>query len=380
MRVRWSESEARKPYARPFMVTFVSDDGTDVGSVALNGADLLYYTHFQTAVLSLDGRALHRLRRRGGSPTRSARGSTASPALIPPLGEITMTPRSSFDEHQGRVFRLTVTAGGQHGERRMRRPARVPGLPGGARPSDRLALPRRRDRGCRRRRRAAARLERGAITRLVEPPGCRRGDERDLAVGVSGTAYERAVATLDAVAWRGIMPGLERTRALLAALGNPQTGLRGALVAGTNGKGSVCATVDSVCRAAGHRTVLLTSPHLQSYCERIVRDGVADHRDRVRGAGRHRASRLPRRCPTELQPTGFEVLTAGGDPRGARGRRGGARLRGRVSAAGSTAPTSSTSASRSSPTSRSTIRICSARRSPRSRGRRRRSSSRATAR
>ena len=55
LRVRWSEQEARKPYARPFMVTFTADDGTDVGSVALNGADLLYYTQFQTAVLSLAG-------------------------------------------------------------------------------------------------------------------------------------------------------------------------------------------------------------------------------------------------------------------------------------------------------------------------------------
>ena len=55
MRIRWSEQEARKPYARPFMVTFTGDDGTDVGSVALNGADLLYYTQFQTAVLSLAG-------------------------------------------------------------------------------------------------------------------------------------------------------------------------------------------------------------------------------------------------------------------------------------------------------------------------------------
>jgi dihydrofolate synthase/folylpolyglutamate synthase len=130
-------------------------------------------------------------------------------------------------------------------------------------------------------------------------------------VGVNGTAYDRAVATLDAVAWRGIMPGLERTRALLAALGNPQTGLRGALVAGTNGKGSVCATVDSVCRAAGHRSVLLTSPHLQSYTERIVRDGApisesefGDLVDTVREAAEA--------LPEELQPTGFEVLTAAG--------------------------------------------------------------------
>ncbi len=130
-------------------------------------------------------------------------------------------------------------------------------------------------------------------------------------MGVSGTAYERAVATLDAVAWRGIMPGLERTRALLAALGNPQTGLRGALVAGTNGKGSVCATVDSVCRAAGHRSVLLTSPHLQSYCERIVRDGAPISETEFGGlvdTVREAAEALPE----ELQPTGFEVLTAAG--------------------------------------------------------------------
>lgn len=130
-------------------------------------------------------------------------------------------------------------------------------------------------------------------------------------MGMSATAYARAVATLDAVAWRGIMPGLERTRALLAALGNPHTGLRGALIAGTNGKGSVCATVDAVCRAAGRRTVLLTSPHLQSYCERIVRDGdpisEAEFGDLVATVGEAAEA-----LPEELQPTGFEVLTAAG--------------------------------------------------------------------
>jgi len=130
-------------------------------------------------------------------------------------------------------------------------------------------------------------------------------------VGVNGTAYDRAVATLDAVAWRGIMPGLERTRALLAALGHPQTGLRGALVAGTNGKGSVCATVDSVCRSAGHRSVLLTSPHLQSYCERIVRDG-APIRETEFGALVDTVREAAEGLPEELQPTGFEVLTAAG--------------------------------------------------------------------
>jgi len=128
---------------------------------------------------------------------------------------------------------------------------------------------------------------------------------------VTATTYASAVATLDSVAWRGIMPGLERTRALLAALGNPHVGLRGALVAGTNGKGSVCATVDSVCRAAGHRSVLLTSPHLVSYCERIVRDG-APLTESEFGALVARVWEAAEPLPDELQPTGFEVLTAAG--------------------------------------------------------------------
>src|ERR1700680_1115250 len=130
-------------------------------------------------------------------------------------------------------------------------------------------------------------------------------------MGVSSTDYERAVATLDAVAWRGIMPGLERTRALLAALGNPHVGLRAVLVAGTNGKGSVCVTVDAVCRAAGHRSMLLTSPHLQSYCERIVRDGEPVTETEF-GALVATVGEAAEALPDELQPTGFEVLTAAG--------------------------------------------------------------------
>jgi dihydrofolate synthase/folylpolyglutamate synthase len=132
-----------------------------------------------------------------------------------------------------------------------------------------------------------------------------------VALGVTATTYDRAVAALDSVAWRGIMPGLERTRALLAALGNPQTGLRGALVAGTNGKGSVCATVESICRAAGYRTVLLTSPHLVSYTERIVVGG-APITETDFGALVTRVWTAAEALPEELQPTGFEVLTAGG--------------------------------------------------------------------
>jgi len=109
LRVRWSESEARKPYARPFMVTFVGDDGVDAGSVALNGAELLYYTHFQTAVLSLAGELFVDTEvELSADPQRAWLDRIAE--LVPPLGEITVTPRSSFDEHNGRVFRLIVSA------------------------------------------------------------------------------------------------------------------------------------------------------------------------------------------------------------------------------------------------------------------------------
>ncbi len=111
MRVRWSEQEARKPYARPFMVTFSGDDGSDVGSVALNGADLLYYTQFQTAVLSLAGELFVDTEvEASADPQRTWLDRIAT--LMPALGAITITPRSTFDDNQGRVFRMVINAEG----------------------------------------------------------------------------------------------------------------------------------------------------------------------------------------------------------------------------------------------------------------------------
>jgi dihydrofolate synthase/folylpolyglutamate synthase len=68
-------------------------------------------------------------------------------------------------------------------------------------------------------------------------------------------------------------PGLERIDALLDALGRPDRGLRGALVAGTNGKGSTGAVLVSILRAAGLRTGFMPKPHLLSAGERIQVDG-----------------------------------------------------------------------------------------------------------
>src|SRR5437867_10491192 len=68
--------------------------------------------------------------------------------------------------------------------------------------------------------------------------------------------------------------GLERIRAVLQALGNPQRAYRVVHVAGTNGKGSTCAMIEAAVRAAGVRTGLFTSPHLVEPVERIVVDGL----------------------------------------------------------------------------------------------------------
>lgn len=67
--------------------------------------------------------------------------------------------------------------------------------------------------------------------------------------------------------------GLENPRNLLQALGNPQNNYLKVQVAGTNGKGSVCAFLDSICRNANIKTGLYTSPHLVSITERIKIDG-----------------------------------------------------------------------------------------------------------
>ena len=73
----------------------------------------------------------------------------------------------------------------------------------------------------------------------------------------------------------GIKPGLEPVRELLAGLGDPQLTFIAVHVAGTNGKGSVCALLDSILRAAGFRVGLYTSPHLVRFNERIRVNGVA---------------------------------------------------------------------------------------------------------
>jgi dihydrofolate synthase/folylpolyglutamate synthase len=123
-------------------------------------------------------------------------------------------------------------------------------------------------------------------------------------------SFAGSVAALQARGRFGIHLGLGRTRALLAALGNPEREIRGALIGGTNGKGSVVALVGACLAAAGYRVGETPKPHLVSYRERIRVAGrpisAADFAGLVR-AGLPVADRVARR---HGPPTEFELLTA----------------------------------------------------------------------
>ncbi|WP_287417235.1 folylpolyglutamate synthase/dihydrofolate synthase family protein [Oceanithermus sp.] len=80
---------------------------------------------------------------------------------------------------------------------------------------------------------------------------------------------------LERLARRGMTPGLERIRALIARLDHPERAFRVVLVGGTNGKGSTARALARVLQAAGERVGLFTSPHLLDVRERIEVDGAA---------------------------------------------------------------------------------------------------------
>ena len=123
--------------------------------------------------------------------------------------------------------------------------------------------------------------------------------------------YREALAWLYATQRFGIKLGLENIERLLAAL--PGSGLETAApckvihVAGTNGKGSVCAMIDAIARTAGHRTGLFTSPHLVSFRERVRVDGKKISEGEVAG-GLTEIRELIR--DWDPHPTFFEIATA----------------------------------------------------------------------
>lgn len=107
--------------------------------------------------------------------------------------------------------------------------------------------------------------------------------------------------------------GLDRMRALLEGLGHPERSLNIIHVAGTNGKGSTCAMISAVCRAAGLRTGLFTSPHLVKPTERIAFDDEPVSEERFAELFEivhNKAEQLVGEGKIDDHPTYFETVTA----------------------------------------------------------------------
>ncbi|MGH7979929.1 MAG: bifunctional folylpolyglutamate synthase/dihydrofolate synthase, partial [Limisphaerales bacterium] len=120
--------------------------------------------------------------------------------------------------------------------------------------------------------------------------------------------YQAAIQYLYGLRLFGAKLGLENTRKLAALAGHPERRLRFIHLAGTNGKGSTCAMLESIYRQAGLRTGLFVSPHLVSFRERIqIGRELISERDVVRWVEKFQA--LLAEFPDDQHPTFFEVVT-----------------------------------------------------------------------
>ena len=115
--------------------------------------------------------------------------------------------------------------------------------------------------------------------------------------------YEESLEYLNWLAIFGIKEGLQRTKNLMAKLGEPQNFYETIHVAGTNGKGSVCAMLAEILRTSGLKVGLFTSPHLESYCERISVNGENISENDF-------AAQIERIKNCNVDATHFETLTA----------------------------------------------------------------------
>jgi dihydrofolate synthase/folylpolyglutamate synthase len=120
--------------------------------------------------------------------------------------------------------------------------------------------------------------------------------------------YSEAIQFLYGLRLFGAKFGLDNSFKLAELTGNPQNQLRFVHVAGTNGKGSTCAMLESIYRAAGLRVGMFTSPHLVSFRERVqISRQFISEADVVRHVGQLKP--LLAEFPDEHHPTFFEAVT-----------------------------------------------------------------------
>lgn len=127
--------------------------------------------------------------------------------------------------------------------------------------------------------------------------------------------YENAVKLLTSQGKFYIDLGLDRISKIMELLGNPQDKLEYFHVAGTNGKGSVCAILASVLRQAGKKVGLYTSPHIFEYTERIQVLDCQNNLSPSRQISKEAFSRLVFEIceiadKNDIHLTEFEILTA----------------------------------------------------------------------
>lgn len=128
----------------------------------------------------------------------------------------------------------------------------------------------------------------------------------------NGRPHGNATAYLASQSLHGVKFGLETTRALCEVLGHPERAFRTLLVAGTNGKGSVVAYLDSILRASGFRVGRYTSPHLERVNERIAVNGreiTSRQLEWSVSRVKHAAESLLEKGSIASHPTFFETLT-----------------------------------------------------------------------
>ena len=115
-------------------------------------------------------------------------------------------------------------------------------------------------------------------------------------------SYEQAIDILTDSGNFYIDLGLDRISAVLEKFSNPQDDLKYIHVAGTNGKGSVCAMLESILRYAGYKTGLYTSPHIWDYTERIKVNGADIPKQKFTGY-------VEKITECGIHLTEFEILT-----------------------------------------------------------------------
>jgi dihydrofolate synthase/folylpolyglutamate synthase len=120
-------------------------------------------------------------------------------------------------------------------------------------------------------------------------------------------SYDEALAALGQALQFGIRPSLDGIRALTDHMGRPQDGFRSIQVTGTNGKTSVTRICATLLRAHGHRVLAYTSPHLESYTERIEIDGRPVSEDDFAASV---SAALFAANAIDCELTEFELLTA----------------------------------------------------------------------